>query len=195
MTNLPLVISHFFDVVERLDVQYRVGGSFASSAWGAPRQTHDLDVAIVLNRQSAQGLVDQLKDTYLVSDSDVTEALRSREDFRGFQLLHMDEVFKIDLFLVADDEYQQAAFAKSRDYELFPGKQVKFSSPEDTVITKLRWFELGNRVSDKQWNDIVQVLEMQQGQLDEHYLVRWAEHFGVTELLEKAQSQIFEIGD
>ncbi len=74
--------------------------------------------------------------------------------------------------------------------ELFPGKEFPIALPEDIVIIKLRWFVLGNRISDKQWNDIVQVLEMQAGNLDEEYLTLWATHFNVLELLRDAQSQI-----
>ena len=74
--------------------------------------------------------------------------------------------------------------------ELFPGKEFPIASAEDIVITKLRWFVLGNRISDKQWNDIVQVLEVQQGNLDLEYLTRWANYFQVLDLLREAQSQI-----
>lgn len=61
---------------------------------------------------------------------------------------------------------------------------------EDIVLVKLRWFELGNRISDKQWNDIVQVLEVQHGNLDEAYLIKWARHFNVLDLLREAQLQV-----
>lgn len=192
MHLLPERISEFFDIVESLNLQYRVGGSFASSAWGMPRQTHDLDVALLLPEDQAESLILATQTSFMISRTDVEEAVTSRAPFRSFQLIHFDEVFKIDVFVVSNDEYQQEAFSKTRDYALFPKRNLKFSSPEDTVISKLRWFELGNRISDKQWNDIVQVLEMQQGQLDLDYLAKWATHFGVHELLAKAQSQVVQ---
>ncbi len=57
------------------------------------------------------------------------------------------------------------------------------------MITKLRWFLLDNRVSDRQWNDIVQVLEVQEGLLDESYLDRRCEYFDVKSLFEDAKLQ------
>lgn len=75
-----------------------------------------------------------------------------------------------------------------------PGLHIPVSSPEDVILHKLRWYQLGNRVSDRQWNDIVQVLEVQAGRLDLDYLDRWAKHFGVKELLELAIEQADPFG-
>ncbi|RYG23528.1 hypothetical protein EON82_13710 [bacterium] len=66
---------------------------------------------------------------------------------------------------------------------------VRCSTPEDIVLRKLMWFELGNRVSDRQWNDIVRVLEVQSPTVDLGYLRHWATELGVAELLEEALAQ------
>ncbi|AIE87307.1 hypothetical protein OP10G_3939 [Fimbriimonas ginsengisoli Gsoil 348] len=127
------------------------------------------------------------------SQEQMREALESREEFRSFQILHFEETFKIDLFVLEANEYVTELFKRARQYELAPNRLFPFTSPEDIVLTKLRWFVLGNRVSDKQWNDIVQVLELQEGQLDHVYLHRWAEFFGVYSLLAEARSQAVKI--
>ncbi|MBS1701491.1 MAG: hypothetical protein JST12_07510 [Armatimonadetes bacterium] len=167
-----------------------VGGSFASSAWGMPRQTHDLDVAVLLTPERAGELFDAVKDNYMASLDEIRNTLRSAESFRAFQMIHFEETFKLDVFVLFDNEYTRASFERTLPYPMFDDLTVPFASPKDTVVTKLRWFDLGHRVSDKQWNDIVQVLEIQGEDLDEAYMTRWAEHFGVLELLREAQSQV-----
>jgi hypothetical protein len=44
-------------------------------------------------------------------------------------------------------------------------------------------------VSDRQWNDIIGVLEVQAGSLDETYLRRWSADFAVDNLLANAMKQ------
>jgi hypothetical protein len=48
------------------------------------------------------------------------------------------------------------------------------------------WYELGRRVSDRQFNDIVGVLEIQRGRLDEPFMRSWADRLGVLESFERA---------
>jgi hypothetical protein len=44
------------------------------------------------------------------------------------------------------------------------------TSAEDVVLRKLRWFDDGDQVSDRQWRDILAVLRTQAGRLDDAYL-------------------------
>lgn len=45
---------------------------------------------------------------------------------------------------------------------------------------------MGGEVSDRQWNDILGVLKVQDTNLDMAYLQRWASSLGVADLLERA---------
>jgi hypothetical protein len=60
------------------------------------------------------------------------------------------------------------------------------ASPEDAILNKLAWYELGNRVSDQQWRDAQGILRVQPGALDLAYMRRWAGDLGIGELLEAA---------
>jgi hypothetical protein len=46
------------DVLEKLDISYAVVGSYASSAWGEPRMTRDIDVIIELSGNEVAALCD-----------------------------------------------------------------------------------------------------------------------------------------
>lgn len=171
--------------LEELGIRYAVGGSLASSAWGQMRQTNDADIAIALAPEKASELLEAFRSPYLIDERELQDALESSEPFTSVQLLHMDEAFKIDLFLLSRDEYTEGALSRVATVKL-AGIAVRFSAPEDIVIAKLRWFEFGHRVSDRQWNDILGVLESQAGKLDGNYLRTWATHFEVADLLSQA---------
>jgi hypothetical protein len=51
---------------------------------------------------------------------------------------------------------------------------------------KLRWYRLGNEVSDQQWRDLLTVTKVQRARLDLAYLRRWAVELGVADLLVRA---------
>lgn len=190
MISAPNLVVSFLETLDRLGIRYMVGGSFASSAWGQPRQTNDIDIALLLENRKVPEFHRAMKDDFMGSEDQIFEALQSSGEFRSFQLLHFEETFKIDCFVLNEDEYVAESFKRVRKYELSPGKSFPLASPEDMVLTKLRWFVLGNQISDRQWNDIVQVLEIQEGLLDEKYLNHWADFFRVRELLDRAKSQV-----
>jgi hypothetical protein len=60
------------------------------------------------------------------------------------------------------------------------------ATPEDTILSILAWYEVGHRISDRQWQD---VLAVQKGALDLGCLRLWASHLRVDELLEQAMRE------
>lgn len=172
-----------------LGLRYAVGGSFASSVWGVPRQTNDLDVLLELPQEKIGDLCSSFEDEFNLSRTEIEDAVTSRDPQRSFQLLHFEEIFKIDVFLGHDRELTQTELDRRQVEELVPGLTAPCLTSEDVLLEKLRWFELGNRVSDRQWNDIVGVIEVQGPALDRTYLLKWAERLGVRELAENALSE------
>jgi hypothetical protein len=70
-----------------------------------------------------------------------------------------------------------------------PGSEVELASPEDVVIRKLRWYEMGGRVSDRRRRDVLSVLEVKGASLDLACLERAAAALGLSELLARARSE------
>ena len=60
------------------------------------------------------------------------------------------------------------------------------ATAEDIILQKLHWFQLGNRVSERQWDDVLGVLKVQRKRLDFDYLKDWASRTGVEDLLRQA---------
>ena len=190
MIAAPELVVKLLQTLDTLEIPYAVGGSFASSAWGQPRQTRDLDVGVVISLEQVQRLADAVEAEFMMSRSDMEEATLGNAEFRSFQLLHLSELFKIDVFALDPTPYTHQLLARRRSYPMGSGYDAQFLSPEDIVITKLRWYVLGNRVSDRQWNDIVQVLETQWETFDFEHAAKWCEHFGVSDDFQLAKTQV-----
>lgn len=171
--------------LERLGIRHLVGGSFASSAWGEIRATNDVDIAVLLAEDRAHDLTAAFAPPYHISHEGILRALAEPGPYRMAHARHTEESFSIDLFLVRPDEYTLTELDRARRV-VIADIGVPFSAPENIVIQKLRWYEEGRRVSDRQWNDIVRVLDNQRKTLDYAYLSRWAETFGLGDLLRQA---------
>lgn len=184
-----VVIARLVRAFEELEVPYLVGGSFASSVYGVPRATQDVDVVAGLTESKAADLRSRLSDEFYVDADMALEAVRRRG---SFNVVHLGTLFKADIFVTVGDEWSREEMARARVEEL-PGPDgplaVRFASPEDTVLHKLVWYRLGDEVSDRQWSDILGILRIQAGLLDDDYLDLWAPRLGVVDLLARARTQ------
>jgi hypothetical protein len=176
------------EALEALNIPYVIGGSFASTAHGVPRATHDSD--LVLGLRADQGalltaLVSRLDRAFLVSLDSAVDALARHT---AFNAIHLDSLFKVDLFIPRLRLFEQERLARGRPYVMVedPVRTAVFSSSEDTILAKLEWYRLGNEVSEKQWSDIQGILKLRDGGLDLGYLRRWASTLGVSDLLSRA---------
>lgn len=180
------IVAEVAAALRSCNIPFVIGGSFASSAWGHPRQTNDVDIEVLINLESWACLKSHLGGDYLVNESEFMESINSDETYRTAQLINIEEAFKIDLFLLRDDAYTKSEMARVKVVPLAENVKLPVLAPENIVLHKLRWFASGGEVSDRQWSDIVQILETQSGRLDTIYLEHWSLHFSVHELLQRA---------
>jgi hypothetical protein len=172
---------------ESMGVSYLVAGSVASMAYGVMRTTLDVDVVADLRVEHAQPLAAALADAYYADAEMIADAVRERA---SFNVIHLATMFKVDVFVLKRDAYDLQAFARAvrRQLEDAPGgPEVSVEAPEDVILNKLRWYDLGGRVSERQWGDLIGVLRVNAEGLDPAYLQRWARSLGLSELLELAQ--------
>lgn len=184
---LDIVVA-LVEIFEGLDIPYHLGGSFASSIHGHPRQTQDADLVVELKRWQIPALVKSLEDDFYVDAEAMQQALRSTS---SFNLIHLETGFKIDLFPKGQTAFDRLEFARHRVEELSttPARKVYVKTPEDTVLRKLDWYRIGGFVSDRQWGDILGVLMVQGEHIDRDYLRRWAAELDLSDLLEEALRQ------
>lgn len=185
MTPLELAA----DIARRLDrlaIPYVIGGSLASALVGEPRSTADVDVAIELSSPMIGPLIADVEADFYVPESAVATAVTARS---SFNLIDRRSALKVDVFVLGDDVLDRRQLERRRAVPLpvDPPQTVWITSSEDVVLRKLRWFDDGGRVSDRQWRDILGVLRTQAGRLDDDYLDVTARAAGLATLLERAR--------
>jgi hypothetical protein len=68
------------------------------------------------------------------------------------------------------------------------GLKMQVSSPEDTILVKLRWANLSGG-SEKQFTDALRVYEVQYEKLDIDYLERWAKKLDIELLWNRLKDE------
>lgn len=175
-------------VLDQLGVPYLVGGSLASSFHGIPRSTQDADLVADLRPEHVAPLVAVLSATFYVDEERTRQAVEGGGSFNVIQLATM---FKVDVFVVGDDPPSRSEMERREKHPVGPaGEELYLASAEDTILHKLRWYEMGNRVSERQWNDLLGVLKVRRGALDREYLRENAERMGTEGLLEEALAEL-----
>jgi hypothetical protein len=164
------------DVIGRLDraqVPYMLTGSLASSYYGEPRSTRDVDIVIDPDAASLERLIDELIDAdYYVARAAASQALVDRTQFNAIG----SDALKVDFIIRKDRPYSVAEFARRRRADLL-GTVGFLASAEDVVLAKLEWAAAGG--SERQVLDAAAIVAIDRT-LDKSYIERWAGALGVS---------------
>ncbi|MEM7248085.1 MAG: hypothetical protein AAF533_22320 [Acidobacteriota bacterium] len=181
MTGLELVWVALLPVIESLEklgVSHHVGGSVASSLLAIARSTQDVDLVADLETDHVSPFAESLEGAYYVDEQAVMDAVRRRA---SFNTLHVASMFKVDVFVSRRDRFSQLNAERRVSIEIPElNRSITTCSPEDIVLHKLDWFQQGDGISHRQWEDALNVLRFHGPALDRGYLRKWAE------LLERA---------
>ncbi|OQY99429.1 MAG: hypothetical protein B6D41_01485 [Chloroflexi bacterium UTCFX4] len=182
----PITVTFLvIDALDALGAPYLIGGSLASARYGIPRATMDADLVAELRHEHAEPLAQALTPAFYVDTESIHKAIR---DQRSFNLIHLETMFKVDIFIRKPRAFDQSQFARRVRATLStsPERSAYIASPEDTVLAKLEWYKIGGQMSDRQWRDILGVLKAQAENLDLAYLRLWAKRLQVPDLLARA---------
>ncbi|MBN1832701.1 MAG: hypothetical protein JW896_11385 [Deltaproteobacteria bacterium] len=171
---------------EKLGIDYYIGGSIASSAYGMARASLDVDMVSNLKIQHIHPLVEILGIEYYIDEDMILNAIERQS---SFNLIHFETMIKVDIFLPKDDPFSKETFKRKRKESLdleADAVEFYFASCEDIILHKLAWFRKGGNVSEHQWSDVVGVLKVQSEALDKKYLLHWAGKIGILDSLKKA---------
>jgi hypothetical protein len=185
--NLPVVLE-VIAVLTRLDIPYALGGSWASSLLGKMRFTHDADITVEPFAGKEEAFCAAFGPEYYVS---LPAARRALDERSSFNIIHTPTTFKVDVFVRKDRPFEQSVMQRRQARFLadVPGQAVQVVSAEDIILLKLEWYRLGHEISERQWADVLGVMEVQAGRLDDAYLDRWAADLGVADLLARARQE------
>ncbi|MBM4174814.1 MAG: hypothetical protein FJ213_01370 [Ignavibacteria bacterium] len=171
---------------EELGISYYIGGSIASSAYGIARATLDVDLISNLKPYQVNSLVKKLKPDYFIDENMIQDAIQTTS---SFNLIHLETMLKVDVFILKEKLYSQKAFERKRKDTIDVENnslQIYLCSAEDIILNKLEWYKLGEKVSERQWLDVLGVIKVQGNLLDVEYLKHWAKELDISDLLERA---------
>jgi hypothetical protein len=139
------MIQIFFSILrefEQNNIEYMVVGSIASTVYGEPRMTHDMDLVLRISVRDVSKLETIfLPEKYYCPPLDI---LKSEIVHRGqFNLIHQDSGLKIDIMICKETEHAISEFNRRRKVSFWNGNEVYLASPEDIIIKKLDFFRQG----------------------------------------------------
>lgn len=180
MTPDPISVDTVY-AVERVlreqGIEHAFVGGLALSAWGVPRATFDLDLAVALPADRQKELLTALR----VLGWTVDEVFERgwRDQMAGIPVIHVQipadrSLIRVDL-LIADTPFLQSALARRIEIDLGQGN-VPICTAADLVLFKLVAWRRKDRM------DLDNILWVQ-GVPERPYLEQWARTLGVEERL------------
>src|SRR3989344_521734 len=155
-------------ILDNLGIDYFVTGGFATTVWGRIRTTNDIDMVIQLVRPQIKPLVESLRKISscgYIDEETAAEAVRNNGEFN---FIDPDTGYKVDFFVTQKEELNASEFKRKKP-KIILGEKVNFISPEDLILSKLRWYRISP--SSRHIEDVESVLKISGDILDKKYLV------------------------
>ena len=168
------------NTLEKLALPYCITGSFASSYYGNPRLTHDLDIIIVMSESDVDKFFEAFSKVGYVDREAIREALR-RNDM--FNVIYSEVGLKADFWIRKETPFDLEMFGRRKREEIVEGLEAFIASPEDVILSKLLWAQKTD--SERQVEDAKGVYEVQKESIDTDYVEAWAVKLNLSSAFEQ----------
>jgi hypothetical protein len=150
------------DQLERDGLSYAISGALALAAYGVPRMTKDVDLAVFVEERDLEKLFDALERGGCLFDRD-----QARADVGRIALFRVrcGRVL-VDLF-VSFHPHHHESLGRRRPLPAVDGRDRWFLSPEDLAVHKLALLRAKDR------SDLEGLFAVQGRDLDVDYIRRW----------------------
>ncbi len=163
-------------------IPYMITGSFASSVWGEPRASKDIDIVIAPARDQLATLIRQFpQDQYYAVEEDALEAFDQRS---MFNIIDFRSGWRIDFIMRKARPFSETEFSRRREHEV-GDLRLSVASPEDVLIAKLEWAKLGE--SERQLEDAAGIIRLRGSALDVPYIEHWVSELGLQQQWQAAR--------
>ncbi|MBI2674741.1 MAG: nucleotidyltransferase [Candidatus Yanofskybacteria bacterium] len=150
-------------VLDDLNIPYVVTGGMAVTIWGRVRFTADIDMVIELKTNDIDILASELlklSEFGYVDKDAMREALANQGEFN---FIEGNSGIKVDFWAKSQIPELNRRVAKD-----VLEQRVYFISPEDLILSKLRWYKISP--SSRHIEDVASVLKISGEILDRKYL-------------------------
>jgi len=168
-------------VLNDAGIDYVVTGSVVTSVYGEPRYTHDVDIVVAADPRLGEVLARAFPAPRYYADArDIEESLR-----KGIicNLIDSETARKVDFHPLKRGRFDRAFFERRRKV-VYAGVTLWFPSPEDAILSKLRWARATGD-GERHLADAAGVYKVQGDSLDLDYINDWAGRLGAADLLAK----------
>ena len=157
----------FLIFVSRLNasgIRYMVTGAVASIIYGEPRLTHDIDLVLELDDESAQKIVEDFPlEEFYCPPIEILKIEVKRSQRGHFNLIHHETGFKADIYIMGQDKLHNWAMSSRRRFDI-EGESIWLAPPEYVILRKLEYYREGS--SEKHLNDIASMIEISSDQIN-----------------------------
>ena len=169
------LVKHLVNAFESLGIAYFITGSVASIFYGEPRFTNDIDVVADIREDHIAGLLTFFQEEeFYLSEETIRNAIKNK---RQFNIIHPSSGLKIDVIIQKGNVFDNSRFKRVKKVSPTEDKVVNFSSPEDVIIMKMKYYQEGE--SEKHLRDITSMLKISGDSIDRDYIEQWAEQLNV----------------
>ena len=165
----------FLDPLDRHGIPYALVGSVASSIYGEPRATNDVDLVIQIGTDDVGRLLAAFPaDRFYVPPEEVLLVELARAQGAHLNIIALEAMTKADLYPLPAN--QRSWFARRRTLEV-AGRQVWVAAPEVIILHKLLFLREGG--GEKHLRDVRAMLAALGPSLDQPWLDAEAARLGL----------------
>jgi hypothetical protein len=180
------ILRHAIDALERLTIPYMLVGSIASTAYGEPRFTQDIDVVVDLTPALIPAFCAAFHaPEFYLSEAAVKDAVQARFQFN---VLHPGTGNKLDFILPRTDEWGSVQMQRRQRVQLLQDRAGYAARPEDVIIGKMLYYAEGG--SEKHLRDITAILRISGDIVDRNDIQQWATKLGILEVWQAIRERL-----
>jgi hypothetical protein len=139
--DLQTTLREVAEILSAGQFKFHLTGGLASSFYGEPRFTQDIDVVIqIVLGNSLDRLLSSLSPQFIVDRDAIVDAVQHKG---LFQALHEETMIKVDFHV---GEAIEGELERSRNEEILQGITVPLVSKEDAILSKLLWVRKGSHI-------------------------------------------------
>ncbi len=173
--ELCSVIERIVKCLSQAQLPYHITGDLASSYYGEPRYTQDIDIVLTIqSSEDIKSLFELLSPEFIFDEVAARNAISEKS---MFQLLDDATMIRVDIHV---GESVPQELKRSKDVELLPGLRANLVSCEDAILSKLLWIKKGSGKSEQ---DVIMMIKSA-SELDVNFVKSMSESLGVSEILE-----------